>query len=433
LKLRAVAFAAWRLLTGPAGSGRRKRHALGAILGVAFSLVPLIVVQQVSSGMIEGISRRFLEIGSFHLQARSFQNGDETFEEIARRISAHPGVRLAVPVVEGLGIVYSPDGRSGVSVRGLPEDWLEKDEYAASFLQWIEGEYRLSGRSDVLISREAARNLNVGVGDSITLLTSYSSGRGTIMKPTRFTVAGVFSTGYYELDALSLYIPYERALSLFPESWSSIVGIKIDDPYGTYSDIKNALYEIVPSNWRIYSWYELQRPMFESFRTTRTLLVFIMMLIVMVASVSITSAVVMMVLEHEAELAMLKSTGVSSAGIEQLFLFLGFLIGGSGAVIGSALGLLLSININGIIRGMEWAAGNLGGLLMFPFGYISGSSPERLVIFNPDYYLENIPVHIQYGEILYAALFALVFALAGSYFPARKAGRMKPLEIFRKH
>jgi lipoprotein-releasing system permease protein len=173
--------------------------------------------------------------------------------------------------------------------------------------------------------------------------------------------------------------------------------------------------------------------MFESFRTTRTLLVFIMMLIVMVASVSITSAVVMMVLEHEAELAMLKSTGVSSAGIEQLFLFLGFLIGGSGAVIGSALGLLLSININGIIRGMEWAAGNLGGLLMFPFGYISGSSPERLVIFNPDYYLENIPVHIQYGEILYAALFALVFALAGSYFPARKAGRMKPLEIFRKH
>jgi lipoprotein-releasing system permease protein len=383
--------------------------------------------------MIEGISRRFLEIGSFHLQARSFQGGDESIEEIAGRITEHPDVRLSVPLVEGLGIVYSPDGRSGVSVRGLPGDWLEKDEYAASFLQWIEGEYSLSGRSDVLISKEAARNLNVSLGDQVTLLTSYSGGRGTIMKPTRFTVAGVFSTGYYELDALSLYIPYERALALFPESWSTVIGIKVDDPYGNYTEIKNDLYEMIPPGWRIYSWYELQRPMFESFRTTRTLLIFIMVLIVMVASVSITSAVVMMVLEHEAELAMLKSTGVSSASIEQLFLILGFLIGGSGAVIGSALGLLVSININGIIRGMEWIAGNLGAVLLYPFGNISGSSSERLVIFNPDYYLENIPVHIQYGEILYAALFALVFALAGAYIPARKAGHMKPLEIFRKH
>lgn len=427
-------FAAWRLLTGPAGSGRRRKHAVGAVLGIAFSIVPLIVVQQVSSGMIEGISRRFIEIGSFHLQARNPQAEEADFAAAAETISGVPDVLLAVPMVEGLGIAYSPGGRSGVTVRGLPEEWLERDPGAASYLSWKEGGYELSDSRSLLISVEAARTLEAGVGDEITLLTAYNpGGRGTVMKPTRFTIAGVFSTGYYELDALSVYIPYQRALTLFPDPWSRSVGIKIKDPYGNFDGIKGSIYDSLASGWRIYSWYELQRPMFESFQTTRTLLIFIMVLIVMVASVSITSAVVMMVLEHETEIAMLKSTGVSSSAVEQMFLILGILIGGTGTFIGICLGLLASININEIIRGMEWVIGNLAERLTAPFTAGAEIAVERLVIFNPDYYLETIPVTIHYGEILYAAIFALVFSLAGSYVPARRAGRLKPLEIFRKH
>jgi lipoprotein-releasing system permease protein len=324
-------YAAWRLLTGPSDSKRRKRHALGAILGVAFSLVPLIVVQQVSSGMIEGISRRFLEIGSFHLQAKQFIQGERGITETAELLSDIEGVTLAMPIVEGLGIAYSADGRNGVSVRGLPASWLENDPYASSYLQWDEGRFRLEERDHLLISREAARILDVGVGDQITLLTAFEQpGRGTMMKPSRFIVQGIFSTGYYELDTLTVYISYERAVTLFPDLWSGSVAVKIVDPFGDYGSMQQEIAGTLGTGWRVYTWYDLQRPMFESFKTTRTLLVFIMVLIVLIASFSITSAVVMMVMEHEQEIAMLKSTGVNSYTIEQLFLILGLFIGASG-------------------------------------------------------------------------------------------------------
>ncbi|WP_020612818.1 ABC transporter permease [Sediminispirochaeta bajacaliforniensis] len=434
MNLPSTVFVAWRLLNGPHGSKNRRRHVVGAIIGVAFSLIPLIVVQQVSSGMIEGISRRFLEIGSFHLQVKRLQDGEPSFEKAAEDISRVDDVLLALPMVEGVGIVYSPDGRSGVSVRGLPPDWLEKDRRAASFLSWSEGAYRLNDKNDLLISKEAARTLNVVVGDEVTLLTAYKiGGLKTVMKPSHFVVRGIFSTGYYELDALSIYIPYKRALSLFPDSWSSTIGVKIHDPFGEYQDVKQRISQKLPENWRVYSWYELQRPMFESFKTTRTLLVFIMILIVMVASVSITAAVVMMMMEHEPEIAMLKSTGVSSRSIEQMFLGLGMGIGIVGTIIGIAGGLLISININTIISGIETGLGFFRELLLHPLALLNGEKAASLVLFNPDYYLETIPIDIHIGEVLYAAIFALSFATIGSWLPARKAARLKPLDIFRKH
>lgn len=419
------------MLTGPGGSKRRKRHTLGAILGIAFALIPLITVQQVASGMIEGISRRFLEIGTFHLQARGYTESgsevpDQDMEEIAGLIESIPSVTLAVPQVEGIGIAYAPQGRTGVSIRSLPEDWLDRDPGAKEHLEWLQGSYNLNEQDSVLVSKEAAVKMGVALGDQLTILTAYKVGnRGTVMKPTRFTVRGIFSTGYYELDALSLYIQYDRGRTLFREPWSSSIGIKVENPYGDLNRIKRELQEISPYGWRLYTWYDMHRPMFESFRTTKNLLVFIMVLIVVVASVSITSAIVMMVLEHEAEIAMLKSTGVSPQVIERIFLGAGMFIGLAGTLLGIILGIFVSIHINELIHGIE--------SLTSWFSAGGGSGGEDLIIFNPDYYLEEIPVNLAFRDIVLSAFLALFFSFLGSWLPSRRAGRLKPLDILGRH
>jgi lipoprotein-releasing system permease protein len=420
-------FSSWRLLTGPGGSIRRKRHTLGAILGIAFSLVPLITVQHVASGMIEGISRRFLEIGTFHLQVRPYLDEIEfDMEESASSLEKHPSTEIAIPQIEGIGIAYSPHGRTGVSIRALPSDWLDRDRGADTYLEWLAGSYDLEEADSVLVSKEAAVKMEVGLGDQITILTAYKVGdRGTVMKPSRFTVRGVFSTGYYELDALTLYIPFERGKSLFKEPWSRSIGIKVEDPYEGLGAVKERLQESFDVGWRVYTWYDMHRPMFESFKTTKNLLVFIMVLIVIVASVSITSAIVMMVLEHEAEIAMLKSTGVATRVIERIYLGAGMFIGIAGTLLGTVLGLMICLHINDIIQGIE---------LML--GFFSGAgigSDGSLTLFNSDYYLETIPVSIGFKDLFFSAFFALFFSFLGSWLPARRAGRLKPLDILRRH
>jgi lipoprotein-releasing system permease protein len=183
----------------------------------------------------------------------------------------------------------------------------------------------------------------------------------------------------------------------------------------------------------VTGWYELEENQYRSFQTTRALLILIMVLIVLVAAVNVSSALVMIVLEKRPEIAILKSMGAEPGLLASAFVAAGFLAGLLAALAGVPLGLLVAVNVNVIVAALEAgvnaalaAAAGVSGLLGGPTGY------RPLLLMNPAFYLESIPVRISLLETAGAAALAIVVSTTASYLPARRAAAVKPLEVLRR-
>ena len=153
------------------------------------------------------------------------------------------------------------------------------------------------------------------------------------------------------------------------------------------------------------------------------MLVTIMMLIVLVASINISSAIVMLVMERRKEIAILKSVGATPSGITFSFILAGFACCFGGVLVGLPIGLLFSIKSNEIIRGIE-------GILNFFTGLFHRS---EIKLMDPAYYLAEIPIDIPFNQIFLVILFTFILGIIVSIIPAKKAGKEKPLELFRKN
>lgn len=411
------------------------KNLLGAVLGIGLSLIPLIVVLEISSGMIEGITQRYMEIGSYHLQIRDYTNQDTEMEENnIKKIRDISGIKAAFPVTTGLGLAYSENGRTGISFKALPSNYLDIDISANEYITIESGEFKLDSRDSAMLSSEVARILEVVPGDRIKILTARQvPGRRPVLKPSYLTVQGIFSTGYYELDALSIYINIEKGKALFKERGSSFIAVKIDNPFDDMkvitSDIRNSLGDSL----FISNWYDLEQNMIDSFNTTKTILLFIMIIIVLVAAMNISSAVVMLVMEKEAEIAMLKSTGVCASLITKSFVYIGFIIGLAGTFTGLLAGLMIAVNINGVIKAGESLLNSVYSIVQTLISPFLRLADKDLVLIDTAYYLEIIPIRINLFEILIISSLTILLSTAAAYLPARRAGRLKPMDILRKH
>lgn len=427
-------FLSLRYLRGKSGKNQTRRRMIGAILAIAVSIIPLLLVMQVTDGMIEGITRRYVEIGTFHLQVRNFSEDEETDPAaFAKALETVEGVKLVFPFVYGTALLYSEEGSSGAMIRGLPADLYRRDSAVRNYMTITEGEYNLERSDSVIVSSEMAKDLDIHPGDSLKMLTGKSfPGRPVILRPSKLTVTGVFTTGYRELDSLSVIIPYERGAGLFTGEGAVSLGIKVDNPYGDLREIAWKINRIAPPGWYVYSWYELEKSMYKSLENTKNLLFFIMALILVVASVNISSTIVMIVMERQRDIAILKSIGSSPAIIRRTFLFTGLWIGITGTVVGLAFGVLIASNINEIIGFIEIIINgvreNTMGLV---FSGEEGPAAARHLL-NPDYYLENIPISVKFGNLCFVSVLSVILSLIAAFFPARKAGKTVPLTILRR-
>ena len=435
MKLKGALFLAFKNIHSSSGNSDLFRHIRGAIIGIALSLVPLIVVLQIADGMIQGITERYVEIGSYHFQVKKLSGkSGSSIPEVISSLKENSDIENVFEFTQGTSLAYTEKGRTGIPVRGIPEDLYSNDEKLQKFIKVVEGDFDLSDEKSIILSRSIAEKLDTEVGEELKLLTAYSRpGRPPLLKPSRFTVKGIITTGYSDLDEMTVYIKNTRGKKIFRDANSSQIGIKVNNPYENTSYYYNSIRSSVPSDFFVLSWDRINYTFYQSLETTKKLLMFIMLLILGVASINISSAMIMMVLSNQKEIAVLKSVGFSPSELVLTYIFTGFFIGIAGTVLGVAGGILCSVNINGIIYFIE----SLLNKVKYFIWIITGSS--RGLEFNPykilesGYYLEKIPVVINFEEIFLVAFVSLLLATAASYIPSARAGKIKPVEIFQKH
>jgi lipoprotein-releasing system permease protein len=414
-------FIALRYLLGRAHEGGR--YLRGAATGIALSLVPIIVTLIVADGMIWGITDRYLELGTGHLQVYNFRNSSQ-IDSILPVIGKLEGIRGVWAEQHGLGVLVGKQGKTGGTIRAIEPSFWE-DPGSRAYLVTVAGEAKITDDQDVLLGEALAKSLQAGIGDTIRIMTIRLSSEGrTIPRMTPFTVRGIISSGYRELDALWCIIGYEAGKRILPPDLSSsYLMVKMQDPYRQADAMAPFLREVLGSEYSVYTWKELQQSQYRSYESTRQLLLFIMALIVLVAAVNVSSATSMLVIERQRDIAVLKSGGASPKATSGIFLWGSFLTGLTGAVVGIGAGLFLGSSINGIIYGLERFLGFFSRIFQ----------KEAIKILDPGYYLETIPIIIDWTAVVLIGFFTILSSILASWIPARRAGKLRPLEILRKY
>jgi lipoprotein-releasing system permease protein len=437
-------------------SGGNRRRTISAVAGIALSMIPLILVMEMADGMIRGITARYIETGTYHLQAYPGAAIDlKGLRKAAEELRGVPGITSVSPEHRGVGLLSAAGGKSGVQVRAVPPELLDRDRGFGEYLSVEAGSFDITDENGIVLGRYLAEELGVSPGEEVRLLTVRSlEGRSFLPRVSRFTVTGVVSTGYQELDRLWAFLNLERGLRVLPpENSDTYLGLKMEHPYALQQNLFGSplpsledyrtesaagvtLREVTDTlgyDWRVYSWYNLERSRYVSFRTSRNLLLFIMMLIVIVASVNVSSTLVMLVVEKEQEIAFLRTLGAHPMLIQQIFLAAGGLIGVAGVALGTLLGVTLAINVNELLLALEQLVNIVVGFarsLAAPAGAAAG---ERILLFSQEYYLERVPISLDPLELATLSALAMALSVIAAVVPARRSVQVYPLELLRRH
>jgi len=431
------------------GSGKTVSNArkslFGAVLGIGISIIPLIVVLVVSDGMIQGITSRTIELGTGHLQVinmrsiSSYKNAEteKNVRSLILEFDEENFVENAWIERQGNGLVIGKNGRSGGAIRAVEPEFFTQNIRALNLIKVISGSLEFENNKSAILGTAIAEKLGLKVGDTCRIITISKNEKGkTIPHVSSFKISGLVSSGYQELDALWVFIPLEEGLKIMPMS-SSLTSIVVstNDPFDEdkMQALQLKLNSILPESFSIYSWADLNRSAFTSFKTTKNILLFIMFLIVLVASANISSAIVMLVMERRREIAILKAAGAHPSSISLAFLLAGLLTSLGGIILGMPLGILAAIHINEIFAYAEKILNHIQNFFYtFVYGTGGTGKPLEIHLLDPAYYLEYIPVKLNLFDLYTIAVSMLILSVVVCLIPAVRAGKEKPIEIMRK-
>ena len=419
-----------RLLFPKTGTRSQARMSIiGSIICIALSVIPLVSVTMVSDAMFDGMTERLIALSSSHIQAvlsrsSSLVKDYDTFTEYARGFQNIEGVTDSFAEIDCDALSSSRNFRTGSKIRAVERRLFEENEDFKKLLKVSDGDISSfsSGRNTCIIGEKISETLGIKSGDSIRLITT--------SRVKSFKVCAVVSSGYQELDALWVFIPLDEAFG-FLASKNCLHSVFLKTQSSEIKYLMRLQDEIdfqYAGRVRLYRWDEANAGQFENFSSTKIMLTFIMMLIVLISSINISSALVMLVMERRKEIAILKSLGAKPRGITLSFLITGGFCGLAGTLIALPVGIVLSLNINSLVRIAEKAV-NFFPLLI---SRMNGNSISEIHLMDPAYYLQDIPVRVEPLKIMGTCLFVIILSVVVSILPSIKAGKERPLDTFRK-
>ena len=394
-----------------------------SVLGVAISVMVLDIVLAVMTGF-EAELRDKLVGATAHIIVRQAGRPIENYQEVAKKVSSISGVAAAFPYTQDQAMLSTPAGSRGVIVRGVVDqpaalaklDQYMKGESSASLL-FSPIEYpvmRPDGARDIvklpplIVGRELVRKMGLVPNTPVTIFSPElsSSPQGLIPKQRRFIVSGYFSSGLVEYEGGVVYTSLQSAQAFFGGR-DAVTGIEVElnnlfDATAVGAKIAEALGG-EESPYFVTDWIEMNKPLWKAIELERRVYFIVLLLLILVASFSIVSTLVMVVMEKTKDIAILKSMGALDRMILRIFLFQGSLIGIVGTVLGTLLGFLGCIGLR-------------------EFGFEIDQS-----VFS----LDKVPVHmIPQNFVVVAVAGFIITSLAGIY-PAVRAARLRPAEAFR--
>jgi lipoprotein-releasing system permease protein len=387
-----------------------------SIFGFALGVFALIVVLAVMSGFEKTLRQKILGTQAHLVVLKANQEGMDQYEEVIKEVEQVKGVVSATPFISTQVMLSSESSVFGVLLNGIDPDRVGKvidlaRNMKAGSLQDLKAEGESPG---IILGAELAKRLGVSINDPIQVISPLGTmtPMGMMPKMKRFRVAGIFYSGMYDFDNTLAYISIPSAQK-FLNMDSRVAGIEIktDDIYKV-KKIGKEIYQKLGIPFWTKDWMEMNRNLFSALKLEKVAMFILLVLIVLVAAFNIISTLIMVVMEKNKDIAILKSMGAPSKGILKIFLIEGGVIGVVGTFIGTITGLAAALNL-------EKVSGFVEKLLGFKF------LPSDV------YYIDKLPSQINPMDVVMIVITAILISLLATLYPSWRASRLDPAEGLR--
>ncbi|HET6973820.1 MAG TPA: ABC transporter permease [Pyrinomonadaceae bacterium] len=379
---------------------RRKRRlaratSVAAILGIAMGVAALIVAFALSNGFRDEMREKILQ-GTAHLSVvRADARPLENYSELASRVKQVDGVVTASATTYDGALVRGTKGSSYAVIRGVEKDavhssWLREGSFGPLF--------ETSSNPSAVVGADLATRIGLSPGDVFQVQPANDS------TPRRLRVAGVFSSGLFEYDSTWIYVSMETASEFAGNNHAaSVMSVQVND-VDNVKQVSADVSKTLGNSYTIIDWQQANQPLFAALALERRMGLFIIGLIIAIATLNITTMLILVVVERRRDIAILSALGATRTGVMLLFIIEGAVVGAIGAAVGVAVGFVAC------------AIGNHYKLVSLPADVYS---------------ISNVPLIARPSEMLMAALVAFLLSVLATIYPARAASRMRPVEALR--
>jgi lipoprotein-releasing system permease protein len=376
-----------------------------SLVGIALGVAALIVILSVMNGLETETRTRLLSM-SAHASLSAPEGGLAAWQTLERQIDAEPGVVGASPYVTLEGMLAAGTSLRPALVRGILPAVEQRVSDIDRFVQEGHLESLEPDKRQIVLGRSLALNLGVGIGDSVTLLVPRVVNGAVMPRYSAFIVAGIFEAGIQDTDANLALVHLTDASELkglhgAPEG----LAVRLDDPLRVAS-FRSAI-ALLAKGLRYSDWTEEHKNLFSAIHIEKLMMTIILMFIVGVAAFNIVASLMMVVIDKEKDVAILRTYGLDPARVARIFLVQGSVIGLAGTLLGTCLGLVLALNVDVIVPWLE-------------------STLHFQIMPGDVYYVTQIPSEVHVRDVVTIPLVALVIALLATIYPARRAAAIAP-------
>ena len=388
--------------------------AIFSFLGIMLGVATLVVVMAVMNGFRVQLLDMILGING-HVIVQPIESDLTDFDEVAKRIAAVPGVKAAIPIIEGQALASgSASGGSGVLVRGIRGPDLLGMEKVSGSVENGSGLLDFDNSGAVAIGTGLAQSLGVTIGDKVTLISPRGAitPLGTTPRIKSYPVAAIFEIGMSEYDSSYVFMPLSEAQLYFNEpDAAQAIEVYLNDPdqVGALRPVveEAAKRPVFTTDWRMRN-----VTFFNALQVERNVMFTILTMIVLVAALNIISGLIMLVKEKGRDIAILRTMGATKGAILRVFFITGASIGTVGTLVGLLLGTIICANVESLKEFISWIT--------------------RTEVFSPElYFLSTLPADMDTTETAAIVIMALALSYLATIYPAWRAARLDPVEALR--
>lgn len=380
------------------------------MLGIALGVMALIVVLSVMNGFEKELRERILGMVS-HVTISSLDESLKDWPTLSNEVRDIDEVIGSAPYVEAEAMLSNLSSVSGAIIRGVEPEFEPQVSEIHSHMTFGKLSDLVAGEYGIVLGTGLANSLNVVPGDRVTMITPQASASpvGLLPRLRRFNVVGLFEIGVYEYDRSSAIIHTQDASRLFRLD-GGVTGLRLKlQDMDAAPQIRNQIKKQVGFDYWVSDWTLRHSNYFKAVRTEKTVMFIILSLIVAVAAFNIVSTLVMVVADKQADIAILRTIGMSPTSIMWVFMVQGTIIGVAGTLLGLSSGVLIASYIDVIIPALE----QFFQTQFLPTGV---------------YPITELPSDMQQSDVIKISVLSFLISVLATLYPALRAAKTKPAE-----
>jgi lipoprotein-releasing system permease protein len=396
-----------------------------SIAGIFLGVAALIIVLAVMNGFETDLRNKILGINS-HVVLMQYTGAMKDYQKVLTEVEQVEGVVASTPFIFSQAMLRNEGRTSGVILRGMSVDSAFKvinlgkmhegnidylSERQRSTIGLGKDKSVLPG---IVIGKELAKNMGLLLFDPVSIISpmGISTPMGMVPKMKKFVVVGIFDSGFYEYDSTLAYVSL-RDCQDFLNLGERVTGleIKVNDIYKANIIAKSIEKKLGFPFWA-RNWMEMNKNLFSALKLEKRVMFIILSLIVLVAAFNIICTLIMIVMEKNKDIAILKSMGATSASIMKIFIYQGVTIGAIGTLMGCIGGLAVALNLEKLSVSIE----NLFGFKILP---------------GDVYYLSQLPSQVNYSDVVIIIIGTMLICFLSTIYPSMRASKLDPAEALR--